>query len=398
MKLTDSIIKAAKPAAKAFPLADGAGLVLLVQPTGAKWWRVRYRYLGAAKMLSIGVYPEVTLKAARERCAEIKAQIAANIDPSIAKQEKIIASKLAAINSFESVALEWWAQWRGAHTSLHANRVLSRLKADLFPAIGSRPIQDITAPMLLAVAKKIQGRGAINIAQRSLATSGQIFRYAVAHGYAERSPAADIKPTEALITTVKVNHARLDESELPALLLSMASYDGQPLTRYALELMALTFVRTSELIGARWDEFDLAARQWKIPAERMKMRTPHIVALSTQTLALLERLQLLTGNNPLLFPSERGNGQSMSNNTILYALYRMGYHGRMTGHGFRGMASTILHEQDFPHEHIELQLAHSERNKVSAAYNHAKYLKPRALMMQAWADYLDSQRGAGAAP
>ena len=237
--------------------------------------------------------------------------------------------------------------------------------------------------------KKIEARGALDIAKRALTTCNQVFRYAVAHGLAERNPAADIKPSDVLKPATKTNHARLSEKELPELLQKIEQYDGQPLTRLALQLMALTFVRTSELIGARWEEIDLIKKEWRIPAERMKMKTPHIVPLSQQAIAVLQELKNLAADDVLVFPSERRDGKSMSNNTILYALYRLGYHSRMTGHGFRGIASTILHEQGCPHEHIELQLAHAKRDQVSAAYNHALHLEPRAKMMQAWADFLD---------
>ena len=217
---------------------------------------------------------------------------------------------------------------------------------------------------------------------------GQVMRYAVAHGLSERNSAADIKPSDVLKPAKKTNHARLGEKELPVLLRKIDEY-GTPLTRFALQLMALTFVRTSELIGVRWDEIDTDAKQWRIPAERMKMKSLHIVPLSDQAIDILTKIKNLSADDILLFPSERRDGKSMSNNTILYALYRLGYHSRMTGHGFRGIASTILHEQGFNHDHIELQLAHAQRDAVSAAYNHALYLEPRTKMMQHWADYID---------
>ena len=244
--------------------------------------------------------------------------------------------------------------------------------------------------MLIAMIRKIEVRGALDIAKRVLTMCGQIFRYAVAHDLAERNPAADIKPSDVLKPTKKTNYARLDQKELPGLLRKIDTYDGQPLTKLALQLIALTFVRTSELIGARWIEIDLDRKEWRIPAERMKMKTPYIVPLSKQAIAVLNQIRALSADETLLFPSERRDGKSMSNNTILYALYRMGYHSRMTGHGFRGIASTIFHEQGYNHEHIELQLAHAPRNAVSAAYNHALYLEPRARMMQDWAEYLES--------
>ena len=268
--------------------------------------------------------------------------------------------------------------------------VIRRLEADIFPIIGRKPVTELTAPMLLMAIKKIEARGALDIAKRALTTCNQIMRYAVAHGLAERNPAADIKPSDVLKPTKKTNYARLDQKELPELLRKIDAYDGQPLTKLALQLMALIFVRTSELIGARWDEIEPDKKQWRIPGERMKMKTPHIVPLSDQAMAVLEKIKDLAADQVLLFPSERRDGKSMSNNTILYALYRLGYHSRMTGHGFRGVASTILHERGYNHDHIELQLAHSKRDAVSASYNHALYLEPRARMMQDWADYLDA--------
>ena len=390
MKLTDSIIKAAKPKDRPHSLADGQGLVLYIQPSGAKWWRYRYRFNATAKMLSLGTYPDVTLKEARTQHARFKELLTQGIDPSLHRQEQKQQEAIAAENSFESVARQWWNHWKHGRTERHAGYTIRRLEADVFPGIGNKPINEITAPVLLMTIKKIESRGALDIAGRALTTCGQIFRYAVAHGLAERNPAADIKPSEVLKPTKKTNFARLDQKELPELLRKIDIYDGQPLTKLALQLMALTFVRTSELIGARWQEIDLDKKQWRIPAERMKMKTPHIVPLSDQATAVLEEIKALSADETLLFPSERRDGKTMSNNTILYAIYRMGYHSRMTGHGFRGVASTILHERGYNHEHIELQLAHSKRDAVSASYNHALYLEPRARMMQDWADYLEA--------
>lgn len=390
MKLTDPVIKAAKPQDKAYTLSDGEGLALHIQPTGAKWWRFRYRFNGKPGLLSLGTYPDTGLKAARLERDRLKDLVKQGIDPSQNRQEEKLIAKIVSENSFEAVARQWWKDWRSTRTERHAEYVLRRLEADVFPVIGNKPVTDITTPLLLMTVKKIEARGALDIAKRALQTCGQIMRYAVAHGLAERNPAADVKPADALKSARKTNHARLSAKELPELLRQIDAYDGQPLTRLALQMMAHTFVRTSELIGARWEEFDLEARQWRIPAERMKMRTEHIVPLTDQSLAILEDIRKLSGNRPLLFPSERGEGKSMSNNTLLYAIYRMGYHSRMTGHGFRGIASTILHEQGYPHDHIELQLAHAPRNAVSAAYNHARYLDQRASMMRDWSKYLDA--------
>lgn len=366
--------------------------MLLIRPKGSKWWRFRYRYSGKEKMLSVGTYPEVTLKEARLLRVAIDDLLKQGVDPSQHRQEQKLAKSLASENIFESVARLWWNAWKDTKTERHAAYVIRRLEADIFPVIGSKPVAEITAPILLMAIKKIEARGALDIAKRALSTCGQVFRYAVGHGLAERNPAADIRPNDVLKPTKKTNYARLPANELPELLQKIDDYGGQPLTRLALKLMALTFVRTGELIGARWDEIELDKRLWRIPAERMKMRSPHIVPLSKQTIAVIEAIKKLSGYSPLLFPSERGMGRSMSNNTLLSALKRMGYRGRMTGHGFRGIASTILHEQGYSHEHIELQLAHSPRDAVSASYNHALYLEQRAKMMQAWADYLDDQR------
>jgi integrase len=270
-----------------------------------------------------------------------------------------------------------------------------RVKADILPALGPHPIAEIEAPQVVAMVRHIENRGARDIAKRALETTGQVFRYAIAYGYARRNPAAEIKPNDILKTSQKVNYARVDAKELPALLRSIEVYRGTHVTRLAMKLLALTFVRTSELIGARWSEYDLEAARWDIPAERMKMRTLHIVPLSRQSVEILRTLHDLTGTSDLLFPGDRNSKKCMSNNTILKALERMGYKYRMTGHGFRGLASTILHERGYNHEHIELQLAHTPRNAVSAAYNHALYLEPRARMMQEWADHLEQlQRGA----
>ena len=298
--------------------------------------------------------------------------------------------QLSAENSFAALARQWWSHWKATRSPSHTDYVIRRLEADVFPAIGARPIDAIEAPELVAMVKAIAARGALDIAKRALQTTGQVFRYAVAHGAAKRNPAGDIKPGDILAARKKTNYARVDSKDLPELLRHIEGYHGAAVTRLAMKLMALTFVRTSELIGARWAEIGLEAQRWDIPAERMKMKTPHIVPLSKQAVNILMTLQLISGRGTLVFPGERDHEKPMSNNTILGALDRMGYKGRMTGHGFRGIASTLLHEMGFDHAHIELQLAHQERNEVSAAYNHATYLKQRTKMMQHWADYLDT--------
>lgn len=267
---------------------------------------------------------------------------------------------------------------------------MRRLEADVFPVIGTRQIDQIEPPELVSMAKAIAKRGALDIAKRALQTSGQVFRYAIANGFATRNPAVEFRPGDVLPSRKKTNYARLNGKELPELLRSIEAFQGSAVTPLAHKLMAMTFVRTSELIEARWSEIDLDSARGDIPAERMKMKTPHIVPLSTQAVEVLRTLQLVSGQGALLFPGERDREKPMSNNTLLGALARMGYKHRMTGHGFRGIASTLLHEMGFDHAHIELQLAHQQRNQVSASYNHALYLSQRASMMQQWSDYLST--------
>jgi integrase len=375
-------------------LPDGGGLYLEVTAAGSKYWRLKYRFGGKEKRLAIGVFPSIGIADARREREAAKALLARDVDPSASKKDRRLEARLNLGRTFEVVARAWHSHWSKARSPRHADYVIRRLEADVFPEIGHRPISEITAPRLLAVAKKIESRGALDIAKRSLQTCGQVLRYAVAHGVIERNPVADIRPSDALMPRTKSNHPRLDAKEVPELLRKIHAYVGAPWTRFGMQLMALTFVRTGELIGARWEEFDLQAAEWRIPKERMKMKTPHIVPLSRQAVEALRCLHELRNGRDLLFPGERDHAKPMSNNTILFALYRMGYRGRMTGHGFRGVASTILHEQGFRHDIIELQLAHQERNEVSAAYNHATYLRERREMMQAWADHLDHLRSA----
>jgi len=395
MALTDTEIRKAKVRDTAYRLSDGGGLHLWITPAGGKLWRWKYRFESREKLMSFGGYPDVPLSLARERHLEARKMLATGTDPMVERK----AEKAAAENSFQSIARAWWDHWQDGKNLRHAVQVKRRMEADILPYLGARSIAAIEAPELVAMTKAIEQRGARDIAKRALETTGQVFRYAIAHGYAKRNPASEIRPGDILKSTRKVNYARIDAKELSDLLRSIEVYQGTHVTRLAMKLMALTFVRTSELIGAKWTEFDLEAARWDLPAERMKMRTPHIVPLAKQTLDVLDTLQTLTGQSEWLFPGDRNAKKPMSNNTILKALERMGYKGRMTGHGFRGLASTILHERGYAHEHIELQLAHAPRNAVSAAYNHALYLEPRARMMQEWADFLEhTQRGGKVLP
>ncbi len=395
MALTELACKNARcPAGRPrLRLADSAGLYLEVTPAGGRYWRWKYRHAGKEKRLALGTYPEVGLAAARRKCEDARRTLADGVDPGAARADAKAAERLRLGTDFEAVGRAWFEHWKGPRSPRHADYVLRRLEADVFPAIGRKPISEVTAPVLLAMAKKIEQRGAVDIAKRALQTANQILRFAVAHGHLQRNPAADVKPSDALKPRKKTNYARLDAKDVPGLLRKIDAYKGTPITRLAMTLMALTFVRTSELIGARWREFDLDAAEWRIPADRMKMRAPHIVPLSRQALEVLATLrEFRPTSSDLLFHGERDHEKPMSNNTILAALDRMGYKGRMTGHGFRGIASTLLHELGHRHDVIELQLAHQQRNAVSAAYNHATYLKERRVLMQVWADHLDELR------
>jgi integrase len=388
--LTELQVKNAKPRDTEYKLPDSLGLYLLVRPNGARLWQCRYWIEKKERKASFGPYPQVSLSEARALRDELKKQRAKGLDPLEVKRAKEEAARIAQTNSFEAVARSWFANWSKARTERHAAYVLRRLEADVFPELGARPVTEIKAPEIVRMVKLIEQRGAIDIAKRAFQTTSQVFRFAIAHGLAEDNPASKVRPSDVLPATGKTNYARIDQRELPTLMRKIRGYRGTPTTRLAIELIAMTFVRTGELIGARWDEFDLAAAEWRIPAARMKMRTPHIVPLSKQAVDVLRVLEEVTGHRELLFPGERDHAKPMSNGTILMALKRMGYAGKMTGHGFRGLASTILHEKGFEHMHIELQLAHQERNRVSASYNHALYLEQRAKMMQWWADHLDA--------
>lgn len=390
MGLTDTQIKAFQPKEKPYQITDGEGLSLLIDSAGSKLWRFRYYIDGKQKMISFGQYPEVSLGQARERRLDARKLVAQGVDPSEYRKSVKRAKREAAENNFKAVALQWHEQWKVGKSERHAGYAIRRLESDIFPAIGNRAISEILAPEIVLLIKRIASRGALDLAKRAHQMIGQVFRYAVAHGMATRNPATDIKPSDIIPSASKGNYARVELKELPDLLRAIDNSAAQPLTRLAMKLMALTFVRTSELIEARWDEIDLENAQWRITAERMKMKTPHIVPLSRQAVEAITALKAISGHTEFLFPSTKKTIRCMSNNTILKALERLGYKGRMTGHGFRGLASTALHEQGYPHEHIELQLAHSARDAVSAAYNHALYIAPRTKMMQDWADYLDA--------
>jgi integrase len=391
MALTDTQIKKARCGDKPVKLFDGDGMFLHLMPTGSKIWRVAYRVDGNQKMLTLGKYPEVSLSQARELCLEARKKLASGADPVDVRREEAKAKAAANENNFEAVARIWWEHWKAGRTSdHHVAQTMRRLEADVFPKLGTRPIAGIEAPELVEMAKEIEKRGAGELAKRSLQVCSMVFRYAIANGKARRNPAIEIRPSDVLKARKVENYARVGAGELPGLMRKIEAYQGTPVTRLAIKLMSLTFVRTGELIGAKWSEFNLDAARWDIPGERMKMKTPHIVPLSEQAIDVLRTLQTVTGQRELLFPGERDHAKPMSNNTILKALERMGYKGIMTGHGFRGIASTVLHEHGFEHPHIEAQLAHAERSSVSAAYNHAVYLPQRAAMMAWWGAFMES--------
>lgn len=390
MPLSDLQVKNAKPTDAAYRLADSGGLYLYVTPAGGKLWRWKYRFDGREKLMSFGSYPVVTLSMARDKHLEQRRKLASGVDPMQEKLAKRSITLRSAERSFESIARAWFGKWKQGKSARHAVYMERRMEADIIPRLGPKQIDAIKPPDVVAMVQAIQERGATDVARRALQTTGQIFRYAVALGYVPYNPATAFRPSDVLPQKQVENFARLDTAELPTLIRKIEFYDGSPITRLALRLMSLVFVRTSELIAAEWKEFDLKAARWNIPKERMKGgKRPHVVPLATQALAVLDELWNFRKNDRWLFPGDRDDKQHMSNNTLLKAIERMGFKGKMTGHGFRGIASTVLHEQGYNHEHIELQLHHASDNDVSAAYNYAKYLEPRKKMMQDWADYLD---------
>ena len=389
MFLNDSIIRNSKPGPKPRKLKDGDGLYLLVQPNGARWWRLRYTIRGVEKALSLGVYPEITLKQARQRRQEIRSKIANGVDPS---QERK-AEKRSLDITFEVVAREWWEKRKALWTEGYAAATMARLEKDVFPIIGRRPVKHLDAADFLECLQRIEKRGVLDTAHKIKTKCSEVMRYAVVTRRAVRDPIVDLKG--ALMPVRRKHYATITyPSEIGALLRTIDGYRGKSqIVHCALRLLPLVFVRSSELRYARWEEFDLEATQWKIPAERMKAKIAHIVPLSTQAIAILRELHPLTGPDGYLFPSIRSYARPISNNTVNAALRRMGYtKDEMTGHGFRSMASTLLNEQGWRPDAIERQLAHREENDVRAAYNYAEHLPERRKMMQAWADYLDALR------
>jgi len=389
--LSDTAIRKIKAAEKPQRFFDGGGLYLEVSPAGGKWWRQKYRFLGKEKRLAHGTYPDVSLAEARDRRDAARKLLAAGVDPGEHKKATKAAGVERAANSFEVVAREWFAKQKPMWVDSHADKILQRLENDIFPWAGSRPIADIAAKELLAVINRIVERGAIDTAHRALQNCGQIFRYAIVTGRADRNPAADLRG--ALPGTKKKHQAAImDPGAIGGLLRAIDTYAGSLITRSALRLAPLVFVRPGELRHAEWAEIDLEAGQWNIPAEKMKMREPHLVPLSSQAITILEELRPLTGRGRYVFSGGRSPRRPMSNNAVLAALRRMGFaKDEMSGHGFRAMARTILDETlHFRPDYIEHQLAHAVRDPNGRAYNRTAHLPERRKMMQAWADYLDA--------
>ena len=388
MSLTDTAIRNSKPKDKPLRLSDERGLYLLINPNGSRWWRFDYRFQGIRKTLSMGVYPDVPLKLARERREEARSLLAAGADPGAQRQAETRANAEAGGNTFEALAREWMATRGKEWTASYASKTKSALERHVFPAVGAKPITEITAPDLLALLRAIETRGTVDMAHRVQQHCGGIFRFAIATGRATTDPVPSLR---GALSTVKKEHyaALTDPTEYAELLRAIDNYRGEATTKAAMQLLALTFQRTKEVRFAEWSQFDFDQALWRIPAEIMKMREAHIVPLSRQAIEVLKGIQALTGKGRLVFPSTTSRERPISENTVVYALARMGYKGRMTGHGFRSAASTLLNEQGFRSDLIERQLAHAEKNAVRAAYNRAEYLTERVKMMQDWADYLD---------
>lgn len=401
-------LKAIKPGDTRRRLSDGAGLYLLFFVNGGSHgWRLDYTFQGRRKTLSLGTYPAIGLSAARQKAEEARRLVNAGADPSAARQhqrqsvakqreiDKLVHAGLPVPGSFEAVAREWYSKHEPAWAASHAEKIIRRLERDVFPWLGKKPMQALKPADLLQVLKRVEARGAIETTHRVQQNCSQVFRYAVALGLVESDPCRDLRG--ALPPWRPEHYPTLtDPRRVGELLRDIDAYEGGLVTRCAMQLSPLLFVRPGELRKAEWQEINLDAAEWRIPAPKMKGRVLHIVPLATQALAVLHELKPLTGHNRWVFPGNRTNGEPMSENTVNAALRRLGYsRATLTAHGFRGMASTMLHEIGWPSDVIERQLAHAERNSVKAAYNHAEHLPERRRMMQAWADYLDGLRRQG---
>ncbi|EEJ7465286.1 tyrosine-type recombinase/integrase [Salmonella enterica subsp. enterica] len=391
MKLTARQISTAKPTEKPYKLSDGGGLYLLVNPNGSRYWRMKYRYAGKEKLLSIGVYPDVTLAEARDKRTLAKRILAAGDDPSEVKQAEREAKNLAVNNSFELLALEWHEHKKPNWSSGYADDILEYLRKDIFPYIGKKAITDIKPMTMLSVLKKMEDRGVLDKLKKTRQACRQIFTYAIITGRAEFNPVTDL--AGALKTPKQQHFPHLMPTQIGPFIHAVNTYSGSKVTRIATLLLMYTSVRTIELRASEWTEFDLDNDLWQIPKERMKMRRPHLVPLSRQVKSHLLELKKITGWGKYVFPGRNDAHKPMSEASINQVIKRIGFAGKVTGHGFRHTMSTILHEKGFNSAWIEAQLAHADRNTIRGTYNHAQYLDGRREMLQWYADYLDELVG-----
>lgn len=378
MPLNDMQIRRAKPEAKAYTFGDGLGLSLLIEPNGSKSWRFRYRYAGKPKMISLGVYPTITLADARSRRDEARKLVAEGKNPSEVRKEQKLAMQTESENAFEKIAREWHQLKSAKWSAGYASDIMEAFKNDIFPYVGTRPVGEIKPLELLNVLRKIEKRG-LEKMRKVRQRCSEVFRYAIATGRAEYNPAADL--SSALEVHQSNHFPFLKADEIPDFLRALEGYSGSKLVQIATKLLMITGVRTIELRAALWQEFDLDNAIWEIPAERMKMRRPHLVPLSSQAVDLLNELKIMTGNYRYVFPGRNDPNRPMSEASINQAIKRIGYGGKVTGHGFRHTLSTILHEQGFESAWIEIQLAHVDKNSIRGTYNHAQYFSGRKSMM-----------------
>ncbi|WP_108368052.1 tyrosine-type recombinase/integrase [Enterobacter hormaechei] len=379
MKLNARQVDAAKPREKAYKLADGAGLYLEVVPSGSRYWRMKYRFNGKEKRMAFGVYPAVSLAQARALRDEAKKKLAEGIDPSFAKKEEKLVRDVQLNNTFQAVALEWHGTKVSRWSEGYASDIIEAFNKDIFPYIGQQPVNEIKPLVLLNVLRRMESRGATEKAKKVRQRCSEVFRYAIVTGRAEYNPAADL--TSAMSGHESKHYPFLTVEELPEFFKALAGYTGSPLVVLAARLLILTGVRTGELRGAFWSEFDLEKAVWEIPTERMKMKRPHLVPLSTQALEIVQQLKVMSGQYPLVFPGRNDPRKTMSEASINQVFKRIGYTGKVTGHGFRHTMSTILHEEGFNTAWIETQLAHVDKNAIRGTYNHAQYLEGRREMM-----------------
>lgn len=388
MKLTIRQIDTTKPKDKAFKLSDGGGLYLLVNPSGSKYWRLKYRFAGKEKLLAIGVYPDISLAQARSRREEAKKLLLEGKDPGQERKLEKLSRELEVESSFEAIAREWYTRRFDRWSVSYREEMMRTFEKDVFPFIGHRPIKDIKPLELLEVLSKLETRGATEKARKVRQRCGEVWKYAIVTGRAEYNPAPDL--ASALVVHEKEHYAFLMKEELPDFLRTLETYSGSILVKIAMKLTMLTGVRPGELRKAEWSEFDFEKQLWHIPKERMKMGRPHMVPLSSQVIDLLNQLRPITSIHSLLFPGRNDPKKPMSDMALTVLVRRIGYSGRVTGHGFRHTMSTILHEQGFNTAWIETQLAHVDKNSIRGTYNHAQYLDGRREMMQWYADYIDS--------